>query len=102
MSGWPVCSVGGADANDTPPLDVLPANAIATSSRLSRYLAGRRTGLKDRLPSGVVGAVELSKKPLSSESTMEGDPRSILGVGWPAFGEAGQVKVRKKRAPAES
>ncbi len=50
----------------------------ASSSRASPFAKGRSTGLKDRLPSGVVGAVDASKRTISSESTTEGGIVAML------------------------
>ena len=50
-------------------LVVSPLISSVTPSRLR----GFSTGLKDKLPSGVVGAVDPSQKTPSSESTTEGD-----------------------------
>lgn len=55
----------------------------ASSSTASGFL-GRSSGLKVRLPSGVVGAVEVSRKLLSSESTREGEMRFMV-AGFPSI-----------------
>ena len=45
------------------------SEVMASISKPSVALRAWRTGLKVRLPSGVVGAVDSSKRALSSEST---------------------------------
>ena len=57
-------------------LDLAVKPVAASSSTPSTKREGRKTGLKDKLPSGVVGAVEASRMTGSSESTIE------IGMGF--------------------
>lgn len=54
--------------------------ATASSSKPSVDLDAPSTGLRVKLPSGVVGAVDSSKRMLSSESTEEVDVSFMLGM----------------------
>lgn len=51
---------------------------VRSSSIPSLGLSGRSTGLKERLPSGVVGAVELSRVIFSSSSTGGEQPVAMM------------------------
>ncbi len=66
-----------------------------SSSRLSALRSGRRTGLKERLPSGVVGAVDVSRTMFSSESTAEGGMAAMTIVLVVIFGRGDLAHERR-------
>jgi len=88
-------------------LDLAARPLTASSSTPSTKRAGRKTGLKDKLPSGVVGAVEASSMTASSESTVEMGMGFILyqrkaaqmsRAGWSGCGRDG-CRRRLRSAP---